>query len=350
MTVPTPPPPPVNIADLVRGLLDGGYNNATGAVIRSITGSVNSGLIQQRTQELQAEAQRLREAGERMSADNAVLRALTADLETVMRQNTLALQGIAERVQLSGIDAAAGMTQQLSLAGFGPEEIARLGIQWNQPDPQAVARLVNFIESPAWADELAQYGPRVLTTINNIATRGFALGWSPQRVANEIIGTVSALPQADANNLMRTLQLQSMRQATAVHQIANADIIDYQIRMAVLDTRTCLSCIAQHGDILPIGALIEDHYRGRCFSITHVRGLPDRNIESGVDWFNRQSAEMRLEIAGEANFNALQAGAVELRQFVHRYEDPIFGFMVRESSLKGILGDAAEQYYSRNQN
>jgi hypothetical protein len=144
---------------------------------------------------------------------------------------------------------------------------------------------------------------------------------------------------------MRTLHLQSYRGATALNQTANSDIITKQTRVAVLDDRTCLSCIALHGTELRVGERVDDHHRGRCTSLTDVVGLPPKNIPSGADWFNGLPEARQRIIAGHANLEALKAGAVTLGDFVQPYQDEAFGTMVGEASLKGILGDRARDFY-----
>ena len=93
---------------------------------------------------------------------------------------------------------------------------------------------------------------------------------------------------------------------------------------------------------------MNDHHRGRCTSVVQVVGR-SLSVVTGEQWFAAQSPERQRLIAGEANYNALQAGAVRLGDFPQEYEDDVFGTMLREASLQGILGDGAQQYYQRNQ-
>jgi hypothetical protein len=195
-----------------------------------------------------------------------------------------------------------------------------------------------------------------LENVQNIATRGISLGWSPIRIAREIRNTTEGFPSAQANNLMRTLQMTSYRDATRIHQQANVEIIDSVIRVASLDDRTCLSCIALHGTVIwnsednanePIPR-VHDHHQGRCTSVVQVKGRELR-VQTGAQWFYAQSEARQRLIAGDANYNALQANAVSLSDFPQEYEDEVFGTMLRESSLQGILGAGAQDYYQRNQ-
>lgn len=332
-------PSPEKISDLVARLLDRGYEATTEAVIGAVVRSTNSGLIAQRLDELEQEARRLREAGERLTPFNPVLRALTADLEMALRQDAQAINQASGGVQQAGAEAAGILTRQSALPGFTDRDLALMRIVWNTPDPEAVARLVNYANSPAWALEIDRYAPGALEVVNGAALRGFIDGWGPLRIAQEVRRLSEGFPAASANNLLRTLQLQSYRGATAIHQQANAGILVEQIRIAALDDRTCLCCIGLHGTRLPVGEPVEDHHQGRCTSIAVVRGFP-RDAQTGEDWFASLPAERQRRIAGPGAFEALKRGDARLSDFVQPYTDPVFGEMIREASLKRALGRA----------
>ncbi|MBZ0294509.1 MAG: phage head morphogenesis protein [Anaerolineae bacterium] len=336
------------VTDLITGLLDRGYNTTVQPVLTSIASSTNNGLIQRRLQELEEEAARLAEAGERLQPDNAILRALMADMDDTMRANARLLDASAAPLQQTGIDAAGRVQRQLALPGMTDAQLARVGLRWNSPDPEAVARLVNYAQSEGWAATVGQYGPDVLSIINNQAIRGVALGWNPLRTAREVRRLAENLPGYQANNLMRTLQLTSYRDSTAVHQQANIDLAQQIIRIAALDTRTCLSCVAQHGAVIwdserdvnaPIPR-VNDHHSGRCTSVMIVKGRP-HNIQTGPEWFDNLPPERQRQQASFAKspgkYDAYTSGQVRLADFVHPYRDPAFGPMLREASLSGAL-------------
>jgi hypothetical protein len=335
-----PPVNPERISDLVERLLDRGYREAASAVIGAVARSTNTGLIARRLDELEAEARRLSEAGERLAPDNPVLRSLRADLADVLRRDAQALNEAAPQVQQTGVEAAGTLTRQLALPGFTDRDLALARIVWNTPDAEAVNRLVQYASSEAWARELRRFTTSALDVVNGAAIRGFVEGWGPLRIVREVRRLAEDFPPFQANNLMRTLQLQSYRAATAAHQQANAGILEYQIRIAARDERTCLCCIALHGTRLPVGEPIQDHHQGRCTSIAVVRGFP-RTVQTGEVWFNGLPREQRLIIAGPGVLEALERGEVRLADFVQPYSDPVFGDMVREGSLRRALGLAA---------
>lgn len=346
------------LSDLVTGLLDRGYNGVVSPVLRSVASSTNdpNGLIQTRLRELEVRAGELAANGEGLSPRDPILRALLADLDDVMGRNVGRVDGVSGEVQATGTSAAGTIQRQMALGGMTDAQARALGVVWNAPDPDAVASLVGYAESSAWEAMLRRdFQGLVVGTVRNQAIRGASLGWGPLRTAREIRRITESMPAYQANNLMRTLQLTSYRDGTRVHQQANVGIISQVVRIATLDDRTCLSCIALHGDVIwdseenagePIPR-VNEHHSGRCTAIVRTRGR-SITVRTGEEWFASLPEERRRRIAGEANFEALQAGAVTLRDFSVPYTDDVFGEMLREASLSGILGDGANQFYRRN--
>lgn len=327
------------LGDLVSGLLDKGYEQAAGATLHAVGASVTSGIVAQRLAELDAEAARLAANGQRLQPDNPVLRALLADLEPVLGQNGVRIDAGAAQTQQAGVTAAGHITRGLAFPGIRDAQLAGIGVQWNTPDPEAVNALVGYVNTPGWAAEIGAYPGRVLQAVQHQAIRGMVEGWGASRTAREIRKIAEGMTVAQANNLMRTTQLQSFRDASAIHSAANADILTGQIRIAALDDRTCLACIALHGTRLAVGERVEDHHQGRCMAIQEVRGRP-RSVTTGEQWFAGLPEERQQAIAGNAAFEALASGKATLRDFVQPYQDKTFGRMLREASVKELVGNA----------
>lgn len=113
-----------------------------------------------------------------------------------------------------------------------------------------------------------------------------------------------------------------------------------------LVVHNCLACLALHGSELPVGEEVVDHHNGRCIGI----GIPigsDVTVQSGAEWFDGLPAERQQRIMGAANWQAWQAGRVRLDQFVGYRTDLVWGPQTVQRSLRGILGTAATQFYSR---
>lgn len=334
------------IRELVNNLLDRGYEQAARQTLEAIARNSTSGIVAQRLDELMAEAARLVEAGERLRPDNAVLRALLADLDEALVENARLVGNAAGGVQDAGVRAGSEIARQMTLPGINAEALRLVGVRWNVPDPEAINRAVGYVNNPAWGAELRRYPSLVLGTVRNQALRGIAEGWNPRRTAEAIVDMTEGLPAHVANNLMRTLHLTSMRRATDATYITNADIISHKIRVATLDGRVCMSCVALHGTVLRLDEEVLDHHSGRCVGVGVIRGRT-REIVTGEVWFAAQPEARQRQQMGPAAFEAWQAGRVQLRDFVHRYDDEVFGPMLREASLRDMLGDAAREYYRR---
>ena len=350
--------PGIRTAELITELIEGGYQNATASTVRAILRGNNSGIIAQRLRELGEEATRLAEAGKALKPDNPVLRALFADMDDVLKNNRVLIANSGIELQENAVSAAMAINRQLALPGLSDSQLAALGVRWNSADPATINQLVGFVENPAWEARLAQYGDDVVNAVRDRAITGVANGWGPVRIANAITRHIQGLPssegvrrvagisEAQAQNMMRTLQMQSFRSAQSLNRMQNAAILSGHIRIAALDDRTCLACISEHGTRLAINEPVTDHNQGRCTSIPEVNGR-HRTIASGQEWWNGRSEAQQIAQAGPANYRALQSGAMILPDFVSTYEDPVFGTMLRESSLRGALGSGAREFYSR---
>jgi len=322
------------ISALVQGLLDRGYTRSVQPVLRAIA---TSAAMEQRLRDLEVEAARRAAAGERLAVDNAVLQ---TTLETARRDANRAariIDNAADGVQASAITAGRDITRELAIGGIDQAALVRIGVRWNMPDPEAVARLIDYTNSSGWAAEIRRYPDLVVDVVRNQAIRGVVEGWNPVRTAREIRRMSTTLPTAQANTLMRTLQLTSYRDAAAINQRANADILTGQIRLGTLDGRICMACIALHGTTLPAGERVDDHHNGRCVGVPVVRGMT-RQVVTGEEWFNGLSEQQQQAIAGPGAYELLRSGRAQLRDFAVEYQDQTFGRMVREATLREIEG------------
>lgn len=335
-------------SELLNRLLDRGYTNTTVQVAKAILNTSTGGVMGQRLREFEAEAKRLKDAGLPLTVENAVYAAFMSTFQDVLKKQANAVNNAAGAVQENGAEIGLKAAKQMTLDAAGLSNTGVIGVSWRKPDPEAINAAVGYVNGAAWANEIGDYPSDVLEAANNMIIAGIVEGRNPGSIARDLHDMVQTLPLYKANTLLRTLQLQSMRDATSASYLANADILVGQIRIAALDGRTCLCCVSLHGTELPIGERIDDHQAGRCTSIALVKNVT-YNIQTGSEWYASLSDEQQIELAGYANWNALKGGAVQLSDFVQPYTDPVFGSMLRESSLKGILGNSASDYYKRNQ-
>jgi len=346
-TRPSPPNAPKPV-ELLSKLLDKGYSNATAQVIRSIARDTETGPLALRLDQFDQRAAELAAQGEQMSVDDPVLRALLADFGQALKKDALLINAAAPDLESLGIDAAGNFVRQTSLPGLSDKMLQGIGVTWNSPPPEAIQQVVQYTAGDAWKNFLSEYGD-IEAKVRAIAVRGIMSGMGPRAIANEIRHAVETIPAFQANALMRTLQVTSFRDSQVVHELANADILQpVKIRMAALDDRTCMSCVALSGTELALGERVNDHWNGRCFSITILRGRKAPDVQTGEEWFeNRTEAQQRAQM-GDAAYEAWIEGAIALNDFPHHETDPLFGEVITEASLKGMIGEDAKKYYKNS--
>lgn len=126
---------------------------------------------------------------------------------------------------------------------------------------------------------------------------------------------------------------------------------------AILDSKTCASCIVLHGTIFSATESLLDHPHGRCIPIPIVasnyftdNGIiqPPLDIETGEQWFSSQSAETQSAILGPSGYRAWNSGAASLSDFSETHDHFLYGSFKRQASLSSILGEhKARAYYGQ---
>lgn len=179
---------------------------------------------------------------------------------------------------------------------------------------------------------------------------------------------VTGIPFYALENTTRTLHAVAYRDALLVTETQNQIWLAFKIRIAQLDTSTCLACIGLHGTPMAIGDPLVDHFRGRCSCYYVIAGVntepetmrvetssgtfEDVPFQTGEEWFASLPEDRQREQAAFKNspgkYNAYTSG-IRLSQFVTHSHDLIFGDMIFENSLVGMFGSQAYQFYQRNQ-
>lgn len=291
-------------------------------------------VVQEAAEEAERQAQRLR-------PDDPALQAFLEALTEQLDSQTDRLLAATNAIVAAMLSVSGALARQMSLPAS--EDAA-----WRTLNLQDLLRagLRNYIARPEFARMVRGFGAASVAQVRRALLVEFMRGTSPRRLARLIRQFAQRMPRNRALTIARTLQLQTWRDATVLHYQANSQIVTHMIRIAALDGRTCLACIALHGTRLELGESLQDHYNGRCTAIGVTRFTP-RRIETGEEWLRRQPRAFQERSMGGAAWRAWQQGAVELSDFVEEVTDPLFGEMIREASLRGILGDAAVNFYRR---
>lgn len=221
---------------------------------------------------------------------------------------------------------------------------------------ESIETMLGFLSdaSPLRSALVGRLGPLVAQRMGDALVDGIATGMNPREVARLVrrelgVGLTWAL------NTARTAQLWSYREATRANYMANGDIVGGWTWYAEIGSpRTCMSCIAKHGTRHAVDEVLNDHHGGRCTAIPTLQpaiakrfGLTEPTVETGEAWFARQPEATQRARMGPSMFAAWKAGAIEFGQLSAPYEDAVYGTMVREATLEGLLGERAREFYVR---
>lgn len=196
-----------------------------------------------------------------------------------------------------------------------------LDIGFRRPDPEALRAIVE--RTTQQITVRTYYLSREAVTAMTRALRlGISGGLNPREAARRMVADTEGIFNGNITRALviaRTEMLDAHRAAARAVDLANRDVLAGWQWYAKLDSRTCPSCIAQHGSLHDIdepGPL--DHHQGRCtrlpktktwqelgFDIAEPRGL---EVEAGPDWFNRQPEEVQRDILGPKRYEAWRAG------------------------------------------
>lgn len=276
-------------------------------------------------------------------------RNLLRRMEIEMRDFAGVVRNEAGTLQDRGIVVGANAAEDMTSATAGNlNTVIQTG--WNRPDPAALARLIDTVDGAPFREKASAFGQNAAQQIADMVLTAVAQGKNPRAIAG-LLRNGLLIPYGWAENMVRTAQLWAYRGASHATYAANSRVLEGWVWYAALDTRTCLSCISQHGRKYPLTASLNDHHQGRCTPVPIVRGStwPDLII-TGPNWFESQPASYQRAQMGGALWRAWQDGAIRWNEMSQPYQDDVYGEMLREVSVSGALGkEAAQQYYWFNQ-
>lgn len=244
------------------------------------------------------------------------------------------------------IDLAAKHSQLLTQVYFqnNPNLTQAFNATWDRLPSEAIEQLLGFLQpdSQLRINLLATLGVSATQNFQDKLLEGIALGYNPKKI-NALINQTLGEPLTWSLNTIRTTQLYSYREATRANYINNSEIVGGWKWYATLDGRVCLSCVNQHGKTFAVDQRLNDHHQGRCTQIPIVRdakkfGLEDLNIELGEQWFNSLPKAEQVQRMGIARHLAYTQGKFRFDELSEVYLNDTFGAMLKEASLKTLLG------------
>ena len=366
------PAKPFSVSQAVNNALDKAYLESALPMLNQIGKLSNSVELQNALRELETEAERLLAEQRRMAPDNPVLIKSLLVYGTLLIAVQALINANSGDIEDTGIVLAAPAitakvfsilsgqrTDPVSIAALSgyQTQLARMGINWSA---DAGALAIRYTRTTEWIARMEGWGQGYVDLARNAIVQGIQGGWGPRQVALTMRHHAQNIPLWAAENMTRTLQLTSYRDAVLALEIENSHLLLGKFRIARLDDKTCAACVALHGSRLEIGQRLEDHYRGRC---TEAYSLPGREIpeqmvadgrvvefQSGEEWFSSISSDRQAQqsfmSSTPAMLNAYRSG-VPLSDFVGHHEDSVFGGQVIQQSLIQALGERATEFYVR---
>lgn len=298
-----------------------------------------------------ADLQRAIEAGENKAYLATRIRDLQAQAEDAIRRyGAYADQQVALGVQ-DGITSAGSDAARIVQAAYplgGDWIVQEL---WNRIPEEAVETMLGMLSStsPLRTRMEDRLGKAVAEKVGDTLTQGVAQGWNPRKVQSVLRRTLGEGLEWSLS-ATRTATLWSYREATRAQYAANSDVVKGWVWCAKHDSRTCLSCLAMDGTVHPLSEPLADHHSGRCSAKPQtatyrelgipIDELPD-DRPTGREWFEAQPEGVQREMMGERAWEEWRAGKFGLRDYSKPYQDEVYGEMLRQATLKELLGEAA---------
>jgi hypothetical protein len=292
------------------------------------------------------------EAGERSGDVLARARALSRQVEDEVGHyaayaDQSLLLGMEDAIEL-GARYARG-TVRAGYPVLGDELIREL---WNQLPAEAIETILGMTApgSPLRGRMSDLLGEAVADAVRDSLAESVALGRGPREIQALLRARFGQGLEWSLTST-RTATQWAYREAQRASYAANPRMVKDRYRWtATKDARTCLSCIARDGELVPLDNPLQDHYNGRCQMVPVLAtyrelGIPldepDREIPTARSWFEAQPAAVQRQMMGAAAWEEWRAGKFDLRDYPKASDDPVYGRMFAQRPLRELLGAAA---------
>ena len=360
MTFPIPPGLPENEHPLIRSMLAARRRllRRDAAALRDLAGMYQGALTRLKADrdallKLIRETQPNRDQLLQLAAFDNLIDGVRREMGALAREMTTALaQEMADEVNAALGDGL--LHVQAALPGLGAAYIQG---RWVTVNPAQVTTMFGFLDpyGPLLSGIQMNFGDAVARYVRETLAAGFIAGMNPRDVAR-LINAALGEGLNWAMVTARTAHLWAYRTASHQNYLNNAWVLKGWVWFAQLDERVCMSCVAQHGTEHSLNEILADHHQGRCTPMPITRSyeelgfpdLPDLRpvVQSGESWFRGLPDAAQRRLMGPGKLAAWQAGQFDFSQLSAPYHDPVYGRMLKENSLKGILGaDLAQMFY-----
>lgn len=251
-----------------------------------------------------------------------------AAIQREMQRYGAVVDDVVGAAQEKAVNSGAAAARQMILELF--PEAARgsiVGVLQRMPR-EAVIAMVGALreDSPLASITLARWGDKAAKQIGEQLVKGLVTGIGSRKTAREILKALDpalGMPLSKALTIARTETNRAFRSATRETYRRNPHVVKGWIWYANIDgePEPCLACLAMHGTKHDMDETLDDHPNGRCtmlaitpsFEELGIEGVdePDRTVETGEEWFNRQPEERQREIMGEQRYELWKQGNLD---------------------------------------
>jgi len=211
---------------------------------------------------------------------------------------------------------------------------------FRQIPKDALAIMADYLEkgSPLWEriDYLSRYGA---DTVSQAILDSIRTGSNATITARNIRKAFS-MPLTDSLRITRTVTAWSYREANRLQYIINPQAVSgWQWFSALEPGRTCMSCVNMHGTIHSPDEVLEDHHNGLCTSVPIAVGEKPPLEQTGEQWYEAQSEAVQRRMMGNGMYEQWQEGNIAISDMTTPYQDEVYGQMLRQSTLKDLIGN-----------
>lgn len=225
------------------------------------------------------------------------------------------------------------------------------GIAWSFgiPSVAAIQRLVGATQAGSPLATLFRgFGAEAAQLVERALITGVTLGWNPRRVA-PLVKEALGVSRNRALTTSRTEFNRAYRDSSLEVYKANSDVVMKYRRTCAKSARTCAACLALDGTLYDLDTDFALHPCDRCavLPVTKSWGeilgrddLPDTRpkIETGADWFARQTEDVQRRVLGNAKYDAWQSGKFDLKDIVKHSHSEEWGKSISEKPLRELVG------------
>lgn len=225
---------PPTVSDYVNQALDAEFQRTAGPMLLKVEQMTNSpsSQMQKDLEKLDAEATQAMENDVPLRNDNEALQSALETYANVLltvaglvASTAPKIQGSGQRVAVPAVTAKVflGVTGDIIKRGIDltssqaakifKTQISKIGVKWKLPkDPSDFA--AGFIDTDAWIGKMEKWGEGYASLTRRSILDGISQGQSPRVVADMMRTHAQGIPYNAAENLTRTLQLTSYREAS----------------------------------------------------------------------------------------------------------------------------------------